>query len=178
MRVRLLGVVTRAVAGVVGAGRTAVRISPNGERQGVNDSDPEALFAAVGDLLDAEGIAFLEIREPGFEGTFGKAERAPLAPVIRNHFGGPLILNSDYDGDKAQVALDEGVADAISFGRTFLANPDLPDRLRRKWPLNQDDQATWYSRGNAGYTDYPRYAGLDQLSRRIKSFAGARRGRS
>lgn len=157
-RIRLLGEVTRAVAGEVGSDRTAVRISPNGERQGVNDSDPEALFAAVGDMLAAADIAFLEVREPGFDGTFGQAERAPLAPLIRARFGGPLVLNSDYRGDTAQAALDAGTADAISFGRMFLANPDLPSRLKLQQPLNADDPASWYSQGEKGYTDYPRHA--------------------
>ncbi len=78
-RIRLIDEVTSAVADVVGADRTAVRVSPNGERQGVNGSHPEALFVAVAELLSRIGIAFLEVREPGFEGTFGKAERAHRA---------------------------------------------------------------------------------------------------
>ncbi len=154
-RIRLLGEVTRAVTEVAGAGRTAVRLSPNGERQGVNDSDPEALFDAAARHLSDIGIAFLEVREPGFDGTFGVAERAPIAPVIRKAFDGPLVLNSDYTGAKAQNALESGAADAITFGRTFLANPDLPERLFKGLPLNQDIQATWYTQGPEGYIDYP-----------------------
>lgn len=157
-RIRLLREVTQAVAGEAGAGRTAVRVSPNGERQGVNDSDPEALFVAVARALGALDIAFLEVREPGFEGTFGKAERAPIAPLIRENFAGPLVLNSDYVAQTAQAALDEDRADAISFGRTFLANPDLPFRIAGGLPLNPDDQATWYTQGREGYTDYPAVA--------------------
>ena len=154
-RVRLLREVTRAVADAVGADRTAVRLSPNGSSQGANDSDPEALFGAAAQALSDIGIAFLELREPGFEGTFGKAERAPVAPVIREAFSGPLVLNSDYDAPLAQAALDAGLADAVSFGRTFLANPDLPRRFAEKLPLTKDSMATWYSQGAEGYTDYP-----------------------
>ena len=159
-RIRLLAEVTRTVAETVGAGRTAVRVSPNGDRQGVNDSDPEPLFTAAAKCLSDIGIAFLEVREPGFEGTFGKAERPPIAPRIRAAFCGPLVLNSDYRGDTAQAALDDGRSDAITFGRTFLANPDLPARIAKGLPLGQDDPATWYSQGARGYTDYPA-AGAD-----------------
>ena len=154
-RIRLLGEVTQVVADTVGADRTAVRVSPNGERQGVNDSDPEALFVAAARKLSEIGIAFLEVREPGFEGTFGKAERAPIAPAIREAFDGALVLNSDYRGDSAQAALDSGRADAVTFGRTFLANPDLPRRIREGLALNPDDQTTWYTQGREGYVDYP-----------------------
>ena len=78
-----------------------------------------------------------------------------MAPRIRAAFRGPLVLNSDYDGPQAQAALDEGRADAIAFGRPFLANPDLPVRIKRNAALNPDQQATWYSQGPEGYIDYP-----------------------
>lgn len=154
-RIRLLREVTQAVAEAVGADRTAVRLSPNGSIQGVNDSHPEALFGAAAAALSEIGIAFLELREPGLESTFGKPEMAPIAPVIRKAFAGPLVLNSDYDAAKAQAALDEGVADAVAFGRTFLANPDLPRRFAENLPLTKDTMATWYSQGPEGYIDYP-----------------------
>jgi 2,4-dienoyl-CoA reductase-like NADH-dependent reductase (Old Yellow Enzyme family) len=153
-RIRLLAEVTRAVADAVGADRTAVRLSPNGDSQGVNDSHPEALFPAAAHALSEIGIAFLELREPGQESTFGKPERPPIAPLIRAAFDGPLVLNSDYHGDSGQAALDAG-ADAIAFGRTFLANPDLPRRLAGRLPLNAGNPPTWYGQGPEGYTDYP-----------------------
>ncbi len=65
------------------------------------------------------------------------------------------MLNSDYDGPKGQAALDEGRADAIAFGRTFIANPDLPERIAKGAPLNKDNYKTWYSQGPEGYIDYP-----------------------
>ena len=157
-RVRLLREVTAAVAETVGADRTGVRLSPNGDSQGANDSDPEPLFTAAAAALSDLGIAFLELREPGFEGTFGKAERPALAPAIRAAFRGPLVLNSDYDGAKGQATLDRGEADAIAFGRTYLANPDLPERIRGGVPLAESDPATWYTQDARGYTDYPRAA--------------------
>jgi 2,4-dienoyl-CoA reductase-like NADH-dependent reductase (Old Yellow Enzyme family) len=154
-RIRLLREVTQTVAETVGAERTGVRLSPNGDTQGANDSQPEALFTAAAAALSALGIAFLELREPGFDGTFGKAEVPPIAPAIRKVFSGPLILNSDYDGARAQAVLDAGTADAIAFGRPFIANPDLPFRLEHGYALAKDDMATWYAQGPKGYVDYP-----------------------
>ena len=154
-RVRLLRDVVEAVAGVAGADRTAVRLSPNGPIQGVDDSDAPAVFTAAAAALAPFGLAFLELREPGFDGTFGKATTAPVAPAMKAAFKGPLVLNSDFHGPDAEAALAAGPADAIAFGRTFLANPDLPYRLRGGLPLNKDDAATWYSQGPQGYTDYP-----------------------
>lgn len=154
-RIRLLLEVTQRVADTVGPERTGVRLSPNGDSQGVNDSDPETLFSAAAAGLDRIGIAFLELREPGFDGTFGKADRPPVHPVVRKAFSRTLILNSDYTLAKAEAALAAGEADAITFGRPFLANPDLPRRLAERLPLNKDVMATWYSQGPEGYVDYP-----------------------
>ncbi|MGE7991148.1 alkene reductase [Pseudomonas sp. NPDC089554] len=157
-RMRLLKQVTQAVADAVGAQRTAVRLSPNGESYGVDDSDPAPLYAAVAQMLDKIGIAFLELREPGPDGTFGATEVPRLSPLIRQHFSGPIVLNSDYDLARAQADLDSGLADAVSFGRPFLANPDLVERLRDGAPLNGDSMETYYSQGAEGYTDYPTLA--------------------
>ena len=154
-RVRLLREVTEAVAGVAGADRTGVRLSPNGETQGTDDSDPVPLFSKAASVLSDIGVAFLELREPGPDGTFGKASVPPVSPVIRENFSGPLVLNSDYDGASGQRELDDGRADAIAFGRTFLANPDLPARIQAGAELNKDDPKTWYSQGPKGYVDYP-----------------------
>jgi len=154
-RIRLLREVARAVADTVGAERTGVRLSPNGNSQGCNDSNPEPLFTAAAACLSDIGIAYLELREPGFEGTFGKADHPPIAPSIRRVFTGPLILNSDYDAVSGQAMLDAGTAEAIAFGRTFIANPDLPYRFANAIPLQKDVMATWYSQGPEGYTDYP-----------------------
>ena len=155
-RIRLLREVTERVAGVAGADRTGVRLSPNGDSQGVNDSDPASVFIPAVKALSDIGIAFLELREPGPDGSFGRTDVPRLSPEIRGAFSGPLVLNSDYmSAADAQAKVDEGVADAISFGRTFLANPDLPERLRSGAPLNKGDMRTWYSQGPEGYIDYP-----------------------
>ena len=155
-RIRLLREVTERVASVAGADRTGVRLSPNGDSQGVDDSNPAAVFLPAVKALSDIGIAFLELREPGPEGTFGRTDVPRLSPQIREAFSGPLVLNSDYDtAAAAQAVLDAGTADAISFGRTFLANPDLPERLRTGAALNVSNAATWYSQGPEGSIDYP-----------------------
>ncbi|MGU3389402.1 alkene reductase [Sphingomonas sp. M1A8_2b] len=154
-RIRLLREVAERVISVAGADRTSVRLSPNGDSQGVDDSNPEPLFTAAAKALSDLGIAFLELREPGPDGTFGRTDVPKLSPAIRKVFKGVLVVNSDYDTlEKAQAELDTGNADAISFGRPFIANPDLPERLRTGAPLAKDDAKTWYSRGPEGYVDY------------------------
>lgn len=154
-RVRLMREVTEVLVGEVGAGRTGVRLSPNGDTQGVDDSNPGPVFTLAAQALDALGIAFLELREQKPHGTFGSSDVPRLSPVIRQHFNGALVLNSDYDRATAQADLDSGLADAIAFGRPFISNPDLPERLRKGLPLQQSEMATWYSQGVEGYTDYP-----------------------
>jgi 2,4-dienoyl-CoA reductase-like NADH-dependent reductase (Old Yellow Enzyme family) len=148
-RVRLLREVAEAVAGVVGAERMGVRFSPNGESQGVDDRHPEAAK-----MLDAMGIAFLELREPGPDGTFGKTDVPKVSPRIREVFTRPLVLNSDYTKETADAAIASGLADAITFGRPFIANPVLPARLAKGAALAKDDMATWYTQGDEGYVDY------------------------
>jgi N-ethylmaleimide reductase len=153
-RIRLLLEVVAALADAVGMDRTAVRLSPNGDSQGVDDTNQSELFPAAAAALGAMGIAFLELREPGPDGTFGKSDRPPVAPLIRKAFKGILVLNSDFDFARGQAAVAAGAADAITFGRKFLANPDLPDRFANDVALNADDQKTWYSQGAEGYVTY------------------------
>lgn len=157
-RVRLLREVTGTVAQAIGADRTAVRLSPNGNTQGTDDSDPTRLFPVAAQALDAIGIAFLELRELTPAGTYGASDVPVQSPLIRQHFKGPLILNSDYTAQGAQQALDGGIADGVAFGRPFIANPDLVERLRSGAPLNDWNSKTFYSQGAEGYTDYPALA--------------------
>jgi hypothetical protein len=138
----------------VGPDRMGVRLSPNGDSQGVNDSNPEKLIVLAAEALSAIKIAFLELREPGFDVTFGKAVHSPIAPAIRQVFRAPLILNSDYVPAKAAAVVASGEADAITFGRPFIANPDLPRRVRLGLPLAKESSATWYGQGAEGYLDY------------------------
>jgi len=153
-RARLLLEVTRAVADEIGSERTAVRLSPNGDSQGVIDSDPETLFALVARELGRISIAFLELRQTYPDGNFGSTDQPIQSPVIRANFPGVLVLNSEYTLERAQEDLAEGRADAISFGRPFISNPDLPFRLQSGADLVPDNMATWYSQGNEGYVDY------------------------
>ncbi|NIJ38773.1 2,4-dienoyl-CoA reductase-like NADH-dependent reductase (Old Yellow Enzyme family) [Sphingopyxis panaciterrae] len=154
-RIRLLREVTEALIGVWGKGRVSVRLSPNGATQGVDDSAPETLFPVAAAALDALGIGFLELREPGPDGTFGRTDVPRQSPAIRRAFKGPLILNSDYTVPLAEAALASGAADAIAFGRPFIGNPDLVERIRSGAEWAADNPQTWYSPGAEGYTDYP-----------------------
>jgi len=154
-RVRLLREITQSVADAIGADWTAVRLSLNGDTQGTDDSDPASLSLAVAQALEPIGLAFLELRELRPDGTRGASGVPRQSPLIRQHFTGPLVLNSDYDVARAQADLDSGLAQAISFGRPFISNPDLPERLSVGAPLNELQQATLYTQGAEGYVDYP-----------------------
>ncbi|MFO0452479.1 MAG: alkene reductase [Pseudomonadota bacterium] len=150
-RARLLLEATDAAIEVWGAGRVSVRLSPLVAFNDMVDSDPEALVRHVATELDRRGLAFLELRHADHSLP---AEQA-LARVARAHFRGPLVLNGGFDRASAEAALREGRADAISFGRLYIANPDLEVRFARNAPLNPLDGATLYSPGAKGYTDYP-----------------------
>ncbi len=153
-RIRLLVEVTQTLISVAGADRTGVRLSPNDDPQGCGDSDSATLFTQAAEALSNLKIAFLEMRASRPESTFRPATRQ-LVPAIRRAFTGTLVLNSDYLLDDAEKALRAGEADAIAFGRPFLANPDLPARLARRAALNAPNAKTFYTPGPAGYTDYP-----------------------
>ncbi|MEM8918017.1 MAG: alkene reductase [Pseudomonadota bacterium] len=155
-RIRLLGEVTQRLVDIWGSDRTAVRLSPNGDSQGADDATPIETFTAAAKLLDKIGIAFLELREPPAHGTYGATDVPPVSPDIRPVFNSPLVLNSDYFYENATDALANDRADAISFGRTFMTNPDLPERFKSGAELNAIDfTPTWYSQGPEGYVDYP-----------------------
>jgi 2,4-dienoyl-CoA reductase-like NADH-dependent reductase (Old Yellow Enzyme family) len=161
-RARLLLEVVRAVADAIGADRTGLRLSPNGEVQGVIDSNPEPLFTYVAQELDKIGIAFLHLREARASGEYRPSEQPPLSPVIRQHYKGVLILNGDYTPAEAEATVAAGKADAIAFGRLFIGNPDLVERIRTGAPLAQaNDMSTWYSQGDEGYIDYPVYSAAE-----------------
>jgi N-ethylmaleimide reductase len=151
-RARFLIEVTEAVAGVWGPGRVGVRLSPQSAFNDMSDSDPRATFGHAARALAPFGLAYLHIVEPVGalpEGT------APLAPDLKQAFGGPLMINGGYTRALAEAALARGAADLVSFGASFLANPDLPLRLVQDAPLNPPDPATFYGGDARGYTDYP-----------------------
>ncbi|NLS08338.1 alkene reductase [Rhizobium sp. P32RR-XVIII] len=154
-RVRFLREATQAVVDTIGGDRTGVRLSPNGETQGVKDSSPLPVFIAATEVLSSIGIAHLELREPPLTGTFGVGDMDPLASQLRSAFKGSLILNSDFDMARAQAELSAGIGDAVAFGRPFISNPDLPYRLAEGIPLASNDASLWFTQGPEGYIDYP-----------------------
>jgi N-ethylmaleimide reductase len=156
-RLRLLIEVTQALIDTVGADRTGVRLSPNDDSQGCSDSNSAELFARAATELNRLQIAFLEMRASRPESTLRPALRQ-VVPAMRRAFKGTLILNSDYTFETASTTVELGEADAIAFGRAFLANPDLPNRFARNALLNAPVVSTFYSLGPAGYTDYPALA--------------------
>jgi N-ethylmaleimide reductase len=146
----LLEVITAAKAYWTGD-RIGVRVSPTHAFQGMADTDPVQHYAVIAELLSQHRLAYLHVVEPPIQ-----PEGLPyVAATIRQHFDGPLILAAKYDLYSANGALAAGSADLIAFGEAFIANPDLPERLRRGAPLNAADKATFYTPGEKGYTDYP-----------------------
>ncbi len=164
-RTRFLREVLNALVGVWGADRVGVRLSPNGETQGCDDSDPPATFGAAAKVIEELGLAFLELREPGPEGTFGSTEVPKQSPLIRQRYSGALVLNSDYSPEGAAADIESGRCDAVSWGRDFISNPDLPERFRIGAQLapNVDAPKTWYMPGPEGYIDYPTMAEADEV---------------
>lgn len=156
-RVRFLREVLTALIEVWGADRVSVRLSPNGETQGCDDSDPATTFAAAAWVCEELGLGFLELRQPGPDGTFGRTDVPKQDGVIRQVYTGPLVLNSDYTAEEAVRDIESGRCDAVSFGRPFISNPDLAERIAvgAEWAENVNVPASWYLPGPAGYVDYP-----------------------
>jgi 2,4-dienoyl-CoA reductase-like NADH-dependent reductase (Old Yellow Enzyme family) len=159
-RCRFMREVLEALIDVWGADRVGIRLSPNGETQGCDDSDPAALFGAAAAVCEELGLAFVELREPGPEGTFGATDVPKQSPLIRSIYSGALVLNSDYTAEQAEADITAGRCDAVSFGRPYISNPDLAERIRlgAHWNPNRDAPKSWYFPGEAGYTDYPTLA--------------------
>jgi NADPH2 dehydrogenase len=116
----------------------------------MGDSDPATTFTYVAREAGRRGLAFLFVRE--------SLEEPRIAPAMKRAFGGPLVANQDLDPDSAARLVASGQADAVSWGRLFISNPDLPRRLALGAPLNPPDPDTFYGGGAAGYTDYPALA--------------------
>ncbi|MCZ4314796.1 alkene reductase [Comamonadaceae bacterium G21597-S1] len=158
-RVRFALEVAHAVAGVWGADRVGMRLSPYGVAADSSEPDPMPLYAHLIGGLRRLGLAYLHLIEPRASGV-GAAEvdRAGLpsaAVLFRPMWDKVLISAGNHDAASAHAMVASGHADAIAFGRLFIANPDLPARLQRGTPLNRYDRSTFYTRGPQGYTDYP-----------------------
>ncbi len=148
-RARLLLEVIEAVrreADLVG-----LRISPLNSYNAMADSDPVGLSSWLATRLNDTGLAYLHV----MRGDFAQQQHGDVLTPVREHFRGVLVANMGYDASEANAAIGAGAIDAVAFGSSFLANPDLPERLRRGAPLNAPDPSTFYSPGPAGYTDYP-----------------------
>ncbi|XVN48579.1 alkene reductase [Novosphingobium rhizosphaerae] len=158
-RARFLLEVTQAAIAAFGADRVGVRLSPSGTYGSMSDSDPQATFGYVARKLDGLGIAYLHVVEPRIKGTELIAEGEPIAVRhLRPLFGGTIIAAGGFDRAGADAVLETGDADAVAFGRAFIANPDLPERLRLGLLLTPYDRATFYGGDARGYTDYPFHA--------------------
>jgi N-ethylmaleimide reductase len=154
-RARLLLEVAEAVAGVCGGERVGVRLSPVAQVNGAAlDSDPAGTYGYVVERLNAFGVAYIHVIEGATQGPREVPGGFDLQN-LRRAFKGLYMANNGYDLGLALEARLQNLADLISFGRLFIANPDLVERLRIGGPLNAPDQATFFGGGAAGYTDYP-----------------------
>ncbi|HEX2208553.1 MAG TPA: alkene reductase [Longimicrobium sp.] len=164
-RVRFLEEVTAAVVDVWGGERVGVRVSPFAPTNGLGDTDPVATFSYAAHVLNRFSLAYLHVVEPiDWERRSGESSfvvtnegrvHSRISPVLRAIFRGAFMANGGYGGETGNAAIAGRQADLVSFGKPFLANPDLPERLREGAPLNTPDRATFYGGDARGYTDYP-----------------------
>ncbi|WP_299139413.1 alkene reductase [uncultured Tateyamaria sp.] len=152
-RSKLLLDVVDAVSHRIGRGRVGVRLSPTGTFNDIHDAEAGATYSHLFAEIDKRDLAFLHVVEafPGFEPS---AEEQELNQSLRKTFSGNYIANGGYDGASAAAAVENGAV-AVSFGRMFISNPDLPERLRLGAELNVLDDTTLYGGSEKGYTDYP-----------------------
>jgi N-ethylmaleimide reductase len=149
-RMRLLLEVLDGLATVWEPGRIGLRLSPWSGFNDASDSDPDATFGAVVARLNGRGLAYLHL----VEGNTGGAREGGF-DALRAKWTGVYMANNGYDRDLALARVAEGKVDLVAFGRPYIANPDLVERLERNAPLNEGDPATYYGGGAEGYTDYP-----------------------
>lgn len=170
-RIRLLLQVTEAVADVWGADRVGVRISPLNAFNTMFDSNPGKTFGTLVTELAGFNLAYLHVVEED-----GAPESGPRFDVgrLRDMWNGPYIVNGNYDYSRAMKVIADGRADFVSFGRLFLANPDLPLRFARSAPLNAPDRGSFYGGDDRGYIDYPFLEEPLPALRRIVLAAGGR----
>jgi N-ethylmaleimide reductase len=160
-RLRFLLEVAEAVATVWERNRIGVRLSPRGTFNDMGDDDPAAVFAGAVRELAARGLGhWLHVVEGSPGDPPASEEFRALFAQLRREWPGFYVANGGYDGVSGEQALENGHADAIAYGRAFLANPDLPRRLAHGAPLNEPDQATLYGGSEHGYTDYPEWDGV------------------
>jgi 2,4-dienoyl-CoA reductase-like NADH-dependent reductase (Old Yellow Enzyme family) len=149
-RARLMLEVTDAVVAVWGPGRVGMHLAPRGDAHDMGDSNLPAVFGYVARELGKRRIAFLCARE--------SLKEPRLGPELKKDFGGVYVANEGFTPESAAATLAAGEADAVAFGKLFIANPDLPRRIALNAHLNPWNSATFYSPGAEGYTDYPKLA--------------------
>jgi N-ethylmaleimide reductase len=158
-RIRLLLEVVDAVTSAVGASRVAVRLTPMGRFMGMGDDTPEETFGRIAEELNGRGLAYLHVVEPSTLGIDTDADWDPrwdgMVRIMRERFGGVLMLAGGYTRATAERALAEGRGDVIAFGKLFIANPDLPERFARNAGLNAPDPTSFFGGTARGYVDYP-----------------------
>ena len=159
-RTRLLREVLEAVASQVEVSRIGLRISPTSKRKGMGDEDPGALAEEVGRVAGEVGIAYVHLIEPIASGFMDKPNQ-PVFDRLKRHFSSAVIQNGSFDAANANAFIAAGQADAISFGRPYIANPDLVARLRHDLPLADADFDYAYVGDERGYTDYPSFEDLN-----------------
>jgi N-ethylmaleimide reductase len=158
-RAKLMLEVAKAVTAEAGAERTGIRISPVTPSNDISDSNPQPLFDYIVDHLNALRLVYIHVIEGA---TGGPRDVAPFDyGSLRKRFKGAYVANNGYDFELANKVLSAGKADLIAFGKLFIANPDLVERLKRGAPLNAPDKATFYGGDAKGYTDYPALEAAD-----------------
>ena len=150
-RARLMLEVIEAVSAVWGSDRVGLRVSPLNSYNSMIDSDPVNLATWLAKRLNDSQLAYLHV----MRGDFFQQQAGDVLTPIREHYNGVIIGNMGYQADEANAAIEAGLVDAIAFGTGFLANPDLPARIKAGAPLTAPNPATFYSPGPEGYTDYP-----------------------
>jgi N-ethylmaleimide reductase len=150
--------VTDAVIGVWGAQRVGYKLSPYFAGYSMSDSNPIATFSYIATELSKRGLLYLHVGEAVAGPMAAPAGTRRATPILRDIFGGTVIVNGGYDAGSGQAAIARGEADLVAFGVPFLANPDLPARYRSNAALNAPDPATFYAGEEKGYVDYPALA--------------------
>lgn len=156
-RARLLLEVVEAIVSEIGANRTGVRISPVSPANGISCNEPQPQYNYITEQLNRLGIVYLHVVEGA---TGGPRDIAPFDyPAIRNRFDQTYLANNGYDLELANAHLQSEEADLFAFGKLFISNPDLVERLKHGFPLANLNPSTLYGGGAEGYTDYPNHTG-------------------
>ena len=159
----LVGTIVDAVCTVFSPDRIGVRVSPHAVSDGTTDSDPAALFGHAAAMMQERHVGYVHLIEAARPGTPSAPPEGstPIMRVMRERFAGALIVNGGYDRTSGNAAIASGLADLVAFGALFIANPDLPERLRRDAPFNKPDTAHFHNGGAEGYADYPALAAAE-----------------